>query len=153
MAQGDAVGLYPYLTVGDAAAAIDFYTKAFGATEVTRHAAPGTDKLMHVRMEIFGSVLMFSDDFPEMMGGKPRTPKALGGTPVTLHLQVEDAQAVWDQAIAAGATVAMPLKDQFWGERYGKLLDPFGHEWSLGQTLREVTPEEVEEGAKEYFPV
>ena len=151
MAQGDPVGLSPYLVVSDANAAVEFYKKAFGAREIARHAAPNGKKLMHVRMEVFGSTLMFADDFPEMMGGKPRTPQALGGTPVTLHLQLEDAQAVWDRAIAAGATVTMPLKDQFWGERYGQFLDPFGHQWSLGQMLKKLSHEEVEAAAKENF--
>ena len=109
---------------------------------------------MHARMDVFGSTLMFADDFPEMMGGKPRTPQALGGTPVTLHLQVEDARAVWDQAIAAGATIVMPLKDQFWGERYGQFLDPFGHQWSVGQVFKTLSHEEIEASIKEqYHPV
>lgn len=145
------VGLFPYLVVGDAKAAIDFYTKAFGAHEVARHSAPHTDKLMHVHMVIFGSALYFSDDFPEHMGGKSRTPHAIGGTPVTLHLQVEDARAIWDSAMANGATSAMPLADQFWGDRYGKLLDPFGHEWSIGQTLKKLSDEEVEKAAETAF--
>ena len=151
MAQGDPVGLSPYLVVSDATAAIEFYKKAFGAKEIARHTAPDGKKIMHARMDVFGSTLMFADDFPEMMGGKPRTPEALGGTPVTLHLQLEDAQAVWDQAIAAGATVTMPLKDQFWGERYGQFLDPFGHQWSLGQMLKQLGHEEIEAAAKEHF--
>ena len=84
------MGLTPYLTVSDAKAAIEFYQKALGATEIARHGAPGTEKLMHVRMDINGSVFFFADDFPEFHGGKSNTPLALGGTPITLHLQVED---------------------------------------------------------------
>jgi len=148
---GEPIGLTPYLTVSDAAAAADFYKSAFGATEIARHAAPGSKKLMHVRLELFGSLLMFADDFPEMMGGKPRTPEALGGTPITLHLQVPDADAVWETAVAAGATITMPLADQFWGDRYGQLLDPFGHQWSIGQSLKQLTDAEVEAAAKETF--
>lgn len=143
--------LTPYLTVSDAAAAAEFYKKAFGAVEVARHAAPGTNKLMHVHMTILDSVLMFADDFPEHMGGKSRTPEALGGTPVTLHLQVDDADAIWENAVAAGANVTMPLADQFWGDRYGQLLDPFGHAWSIGQTKSKPSAEEIEEGAKAAF--
>jgi len=147
----DPIGLSPYLTVSDAAAAADFYKQAFGATEIARHADPNSKKLMHVRLELFGSLLMFADDFPEWMDGKSRTPQALGGTPVTLHLQVPDIDAVWETAVAAGATVTMPLKDQFWGDRYGQLLDPYGHQWAIGQSLHSLTNEEVEAAAKENF--
>jgi PhnB protein len=143
--------LTPYLTMSDAAAAAEFYKKAFGAIEVSRHQAPNTNKLMHVHMTILDSVLMFADDFPEMMGGKSRTPQSLGGTPVTLHLQVDDANAIWESAVAAGATVTMPLADQFWGDRYGQLVDPFGHAWSIGQTISKLTPEEIEAGAQAAF--
>jgi PhnB protein len=154
MPETDLIGLTPYLVVSDAAAASDFYQRAFGATEIARHATPDGKKLMHVRIQLFGSTLYFADDFPEMMGGTSRTPEALGGSPVTLHVQVPDATAVWEQAVAAGATVTMPLKDQFWGDRYGQLRDPFGHAWSIGQTLRQVSPEEFEKAArKEFKPV
>jgi PhnB protein len=144
-------GLFPHLVVSDAAAAIDFYKRAFGATEITRHPAPNCKKLMHVAMEVEGTKLYFADDFPEFCGGKSRTPQTLGGTPVTLHLQVADAQAVWDSAVRAGATVTMPLADQFWGDKYGKLNDPFGHEWSIGQTVRQPSAEEIEEAAAAAF--
>lgn len=151
MPPGDPIGLSPYLVVSDAAAAIEFYKQAFGAKEVARLTAPNSTRIMHARMDVFGSILMLADDFPEMMGGKPRTPEALGGTPVTLHLQVEDAKVIWDRVIAAGATAVMPLKDQFWGERYGQFLDPFGHQWSVGQVLKTLSLEEVEAAAKEQF--
>jgi PhnB protein len=144
-------GLFPHLVVSDATAAIDFYKKAFGAKEITRHPAPNSKKLMHVAMEVEGTKLYFADDFPEFCGGKSRTPQTLGGTPVTLHLQVADAQAVWDSAVRAGATVTMPLADQFWGDKYGKLNDPFGHEWSIGQTVREPSAKEIEEAAAAVF--
>lgn len=144
-------GLFPHLVVNDATAAIDFYTRAFGAKEITRHAAPNSKKLMHVAMEVEGTKFYFADDFPEYMDGKSRTPQALGGTPVTLHLQVDDAQAVWDAAVRAGATVTMPLADQFWGDKYGQLLDPFGHQWSIGQTVRTPSAEELEEAAAAAF--
>lgn len=143
--------LTPYLCTGDAGAAIDFYKKAFGAEEVSRHLSPDGKRFMHVHMKILGMNLMFADDFPEYMGGKSRTPVALGGSPVTLHLQVDDADAIWNQAVNAGAQVTMPLADQFWGERYGQLRDPFGHEWSIGQMKRTVTEEELAEGAKQSF--
>ena len=145
------LGISPYLVVSDGSAAIDFYKAAFGAVEQSRHQAPNSSKLMHAMLEVHGSVLSLADDFPEFMGGKSRTPQALGGTPVTIHIQVEDADAVWAQATAAGATAIFPLKEQFWGEKYGKLVDPFGHEWSIGQMIRTVTEEETVEAAKEYF--
>jgi PhnB protein len=144
-------GITPHLVVSDAHAAMDFYKKAFGAKEIALHTAPDSNKVMHARIEIDGHDVMFCDDFPEYMGGKSRTPQALGGTPVTIHLQVADAQSVWDKAVAAGATVKMPLKEQFWGDIYGQFADPFGHEWSIGQTVKKLTEEELMTGAKAAF--
>jgi PhnB protein len=141
----------PYIVVSNAAGAIDFYKAAFGAVELARHAAPHSDKLMHASVNINGGVLMLSDDFSASMGRKSQTPEALGGSPVTFHLQVPDADAVWAQAIAAGAEITMPLADQFWGDRYGQLRDPFGHLWSVGQSKTRPTKEEVEEAAKTAF--
>ena len=86
---------------------------------------------------------MLSDDFPEFASGRSRTAEALGGSPVTLHLEVADADAAWEKALAAGAKVVFPRADQFWGARYGKLADPFGHEWSIAQSLRTVPEEEM----------
>jgi PhnB protein len=141
----------PYLVVSNGAAAIDFYKNAFGAVELTRHVAPGTDKLMHAHLVIHGGHLMLCDDFSSMGQGKSETPQALGGSPVTFHLHVEDADAAWAQAVAAGAEVTMPLADQFWGDRYGQLRDPFGHKWSIGQTKGWPSEAEMEEGAKAAF--
>jgi PhnB protein len=149
--ENTAMGITPYLVVSDANAAMEFYKKALDGKEIARHTAPNSNKVMHARLDIYGSTLMFSDDFPEYMGGKSRTPQALGGTPVTIHLQVENAQAVWDKAVAAGATVSMPLKEQFWGDIYGKFVDPFGHEWSIGQSVKQLSDEEVMAGAKAAF--
>jgi PhnB protein len=132
----------PHLVVDDAAAAIDFYVKAFDGVELGR--VPGPDgKLIHAALNINGSTVMLNDDFPEMSGGKSMTPKALGGTPVTIHLQVTDVDTAFQRALDAGATVVMPLEDQFWGDRYGAVEDPFGHHWSLGQPMREVSPQEI----------
>jgi PhnB protein len=141
----------PYLVVSNATAAIDFYEKAFGAVELTRHAAPGTSKLMHAHLIIHGGHLMLSDDFSSSMGGKSETPEALGGSPVTFHIHVENADATWAQAVAAGAQITMPLADQFWGDRYGQLRDPFGHKWSIGQTKSTPSEAEMEEAAKAAF--
>jgi PhnB protein len=142
--------LTPYLTVSNAAAAIDFYKKAFSAEEVVRHLAPDGKRLMHAHLKVLGMDLMLSDDFPEHMG-RSRTPEAFGGSPVTLHLHTDDVNTLWANALAAGATVTMPLQDQFWGDRYGQFSDPFGHAWSAGQTIKKVSPEELEVGAKAAF--
>jgi PhnB protein len=94
-------------------------------------------------VRINGFLVMLNDDFPEMTGGTSMTPTSLGGTPVTIHLTVTDVDAKFQRALDAGATVVVPLDEQFWGDRYGMLADPFGHRWSLGQPLREVSSEEL----------
>ena len=141
----------PYIVVSNAAAAIDFYKHAFGAVELERHPAPGTGKLMHAHLIVHGGHLMLCDDFSSQMGARSETPEALGGSPVTFHLQTDNADDVWAQALAAGAEVVMPLADQFWGDRYGQMRDPFGHKWSIGQAIRTPSQEEIEEGAKASF--
>lgn len=138
--------LSPHLVVDDAAAAIDFYVKAFGAVEQGRIPGP-RGKLIHAAVEINGLAVMLADDFPEMCGGKSMTPKALGGTPVSIHLTVDDVDRRFQRAIDAGATVVMPLADQFWGDRYGILADPFGHQWSMGQPMREMSFDEMRAAA------
>ena len=138
----------PHLVVGDGAAAIDFYVKAFDAVELGR--VPGPDgRLFHAALQINGFMVMLNDDFPEHQDGKSMTPIALGGTPVTIHLTVTDVDSKFQQAIDAGATVVAPLEDAFWGDRYGVLRDPFGHHWSMGQPVREVSTEEIEEAIKQ----
>lgn len=132
----------PHLVVDDAAAAIDFYVKAFDAVELGR--VPGPDgRLIHAALRINGFTVMLNDDFPETCGGKSMTPKSLGGTPVTIHLTVTDVDAKFQRALDAGATVVADLQDQFWGDRYGVVADPFGHHWSMGQPVREVPIEEI----------
>ena len=139
----------PHLTVDNAAAAIDFYVNAFDAVELGR--VPGPEgKLIHAALQINGSTVLLNDDFPEMSDGKSITPKALGGTPVTIHLTVTDVDKKFQQALDAGATAVHPLEDAFWGDRYGVLADPFGHHWSLGQPMREVSAEEIEEAVKQH---
>ncbi len=134
--------LAPHLVVDDAAAAIDFYVRAFDAVELGR--VPGPDgRLIHAALRINGSVVLLNDDFPETCGGKSMTPKSLCGTPVTIHLTVTDVDTKFQQALDAGATVVAPLQDQFWGDRYGVIADPFGHHWSLGQPVREVTMDDI----------
>jgi len=129
----------PHLVCAGAAKALDFYQKAFGATEVGR--LPGPDgRLMHAAMKIGDSTVMLADEMPEWgsLG-----PKALKGSPVTIHIYVEDVDALVARAEKAGAKVTMPVAEQFWGDRYGKLEDPFGHHWSVATHVRDVTPEEM----------
>ena len=139
--------LAPHLVVDDAAAAIDFYVKAFDAVEMGRVPGPG-GKLVHAAVQINGSTVMLNDDFPEMNDGKASTPAALGGTPITIHLTVTDVEQKFQRAVDAGATVIMPLADQFWGDRYGVLRDPLGHHWSLGQPVRAGSYEELQEAMR-----
>ncbi len=135
--EGPPPGLTPILAVCDARAAIDFYSHAFGATEVARIPAPDGKRLIHVRMIVFGTVFVFMDEIPELASDESRfhNPARLQGTSVTLHLQVSDAGPVWKQALQAGGVAVIPLAEQFWGELYGRLKDPFGHEWTIAQAL------------------
>ena len=131
--------LTPHLVCRGAAAAIDFYGRAFGAIELFR--LPGPDgRLIHACVRIGDSQLFLFDEMPEhgALG-----PQALKGSPVTIHLQVEDADAAFARAMRAGAMVTMPLADMFWGDRYGRVVDPFGHHWSIATHLREVSREEM----------
>jgi PhnB protein len=140
--------LSPYLIVDDAAAAIDFYVKAFDAIELGR--VPGPDgRLINAAVQINGFTVMLNDDFPEMTDGKSMTPKALGGTPVTIHLTVTDVDDWFQRALDAGAIVIQPLEDQFWGDRYGAVQDPFGHRWSMGQPVREVSYDEIQQAVSQ----
>jgi PhnB protein len=141
--------LAPHLVVDDAAAAIDFYVKAFGATELVRLPGPG-GKLVHASVQINGFMVMLNDDFPEMTDGRSTTPTALGGTPVTLHLTVTDVDSWFQRAVDAGATVVTPLEEQFWGDRYGVVRDPFGHQWSLAQPVREVDVADLADAMREH---
>lgn len=134
--------LVPHLVVDDAAAALDFYSKAFGAEEMVRMPGPG-GKLIHACTRINGSLVFLNDDFPEFNDGKSSTPSALGGTSVTIHLHGPDVEGRFQRALDAGATVVNPLEDQFWGDRYGVVRDPFGHQWSLAETVKEVDMNEV----------
>ena len=133
----------PHLTIEGAADAIKFYKKAFGARELSRMKSPD-GRLMHAMIMIGNSVVMLNDAYPEW-GGKG--PKALGGTPMAVHLYVEDADRVFRKAIKAGATVAMPLADMFWGDRYGLLLDPFGHRWAVATHKKDMTPAQMAKAA------
>ena len=137
----------PALTVRGAARAIEFYTRAFGARELGRMSAPDGQRIWHAELQIGDARLMLADEFPDMGG---HAPESLGGTPVSLHLYVEDADAVVQRAAAAGATVIQPLMDAFWGDRYGKLKDPFGHEWSVATHVEDVSEEEMRRRADAF---
>ena len=133
----------PHLVVRDASQAIEFYKKAFAAEEDYRMPGP-QGKVMHAQLKIGDSVLMLCDEFPNM-GAK--SPLALGGSPVTLHVYTKDADAAIAKAADAGATVTMPAEDTFWGDRYGRVKDPFGHEWSIATRKENPTPEEIRQRA------
>jgi PhnB protein len=135
----------PHLVCGDAAAAIAFYQQAFGATEVGRMSMPN-GKIGHAELRIGDSRLMLADAFPEYGSNDPLV---LKGSPVVIHLYVDHADAVWDQAIVAGATPIMPLADAFWGDRYGQVQDPFGHRWSIATHQREVSMDDMQAALKE----
>ena len=132
----------PYLVVGNAARAIEFYKQAFGASELVRMGAP-EGKIGHAELKIGDSMIMLSD---EMMGN--RSPKTLGGSPVSIFLYVEDVDSVFNQAINAGAKGDASPTDMFWGDRFGKLTDPFGHVWSIATHIEDVAPEEMSKRAK-----
>ncbi len=136
--------LSPYLTCTGAAEAIAFYKAAFGAEELI--CIPGQDgRIMHACLSINGASVMLGDEFPEMGAVGPNT---LGGTPVSMHLVVDDVDAGMARAEKAGATVVMPADDQFWGDRFGMVKDPYGHMWSFATPIREMTREELMEAAK-----
>jgi PhnB protein len=135
----------PYLAVEDAAEAIEYYKKAFGAKERVRMDTPD-GKIGHAELEIGDSLVMLADPFPQ---ASTRPPRELGGTTVSVFLYVEDVDAVVKQAVDAGATVTMEVADQFWGDRFGSITDPFGHSWSVATHVEDVPPEEMAERAKE----
>jgi PhnB protein len=132
-----------YLHVDGADAAIDFYTKVFGATERVRMAAPG-DKIGHAELQFGDSVVMLADEAPEMGSLSPKT---VGGTPVTISLYVEDVDDVFERALAAGATELNKVEDQFYGDRSGQFEDPFGHHWNVSTHVEDVPAEEMDERA------
>ena len=129
--------LTPYLVVKDGARALDFYKKAFGATVIVRMDGPG-GKIGHAELKVGDSIFMLSD---EMMGN--RSPESFGGSPVGIFMYVDDVDAAFKQAVDAGASTEMPPADMFWGDRYGRLTDPFGHKWSLATHIEDVSPEEM----------
>jgi uncharacterized glyoxalase superfamily protein PhnB len=136
--------LTPHLVCANASEAIEFYKQAFGATELFRMPTP-EGKIGHAQIKIGDSVVMLTDETPKqnMLG-----PKALKGTPVSLYLYVENADQVFEQAVAAGAAAVAPIADMFWGDRWGLVEDPFGHQWHIATHTRDVSPEDMERAMK-----
>jgi len=134
----------PYLAVDDAEKAIEYYTKAFGAKETVRMDGPD-GRIGHAELKIGDSLVMLSDPFPQ---ASTTPPKELGGTSSSIFMYVEDVDAVVQKAVDAGATVTMEVEDQFWGDRFGSITDPFGHNWSIATHVEDLTPEEIEERGK-----
>jgi len=135
----------PYMTVRDAARAIEFYKQAFGAKE--RGVMKGPDgKVMHAELVIGDSIIMLADEFPEFGS---LSPQGTGGSGTGLHIYIEDVDSAFDRAVKAGATVEMPVDDMFWGDRYGKLRDPFGHKWSIATHKADLSAEEMKKGMDE----
>lgn len=132
--------LFAYLTVDDADRAIEFYVAAFGAEEEFR-LTDASGQIGHAELTLAGTTLMLAEASPEF---GLRSPKALGGTPVTIHVHVDNADAVIQKAVDLGATVERKAEDKFYGERSGTLIDPFGHRWNVGQAIEDVTPEEMQ---------
>jgi PhnB protein len=137
----------PNLTVSDGAQAIDFYIQAFGAEETVRMPGP-SGEVMHAELRIGDSVFMLGSEMPEMGA---LSPKSYGGSPVLLYVYVEDVDSAWDRAVRAGAKPLTPVANMFWGDRIGRLEDPFGHRWSLAQHIEDPTPEEMQKRQEEFF--
>ena len=135
----------PHLIVRDAARAIEFYKQAFGAKD--RGVMKGPDgKVMHAELQIGDSILMLADEMPEFGS---RSPQSIGGSPTGLHIYTDNVDAAFDRAVKAGAQVEMPVMEQFWGDRYGKLKDPFGHSWSVATHVKDLSVEEMKRGMDE----
>ena len=139
--------LTPHIVVTDGAAAIAFYQKAFGAREVVRLTTPDGKAVMHAQLTMGNSALMLGGEFPP----NALSPKSRGGTSVLLHIYTDNVDAAFDRAIKAGCTVRMPIADMFWGDRYGVVEDPFGHQWSLATHTVDYTPAQIAANAKAAF--
>jgi PhnB protein len=150
------VSIIPEVTVHDARGAIEFYKKAFGAKDLGTHATPDGKKVMHSALELNGGVVFVCDDFPERNGARERSPRALGGSPVTIHLNCQDVDKVWKAALKARASVVLPLERQFWGDIYGIVEDPFGQRWSMSAAQVSAKPDvqssEYKKGADRLYP-
>ena len=141
----------PHLIVSDGLGALEFYKEVFGATDGHNMMAQDGKRLMHGEIELDGHKLFVSDWFAPSDGGSLDSPERLGGTCVRITLMVDDADAVVERAVARGSVVRMPVQDMFWGARYGKFVDPYGHEWGINQQQKEMTSDETEAEAGKFF--
>ncbi len=141
------ITLVPHLIVTNGPEALAFYKKAFGAVEAHPANLTPDGRLLHAELRIGDAPFYLCEDFTDEQN---RTPQALGGSPVTLNLTVDNADALFEQAVQAGATVTMPMQDTFWGARYGKVTDPSGHDWAINQQVREVSAEDLKKGAEAF---
>ena len=139
----------PHMVIKNAGEAMEFYKRAFGAEELCRMPGPDGKSVMHGELKIGDSIVMICDEFPGE--GGPKAPPSLSGTTITMHLYVEDVDAAFKRAVDAGATVTMPVMEAFWGDRYGSVSDPYGHHWSIATHTRDLTPEQMQKGAAEFF--
>jgi uncharacterized glyoxalase superfamily protein PhnB len=139
----------PHLALRNASEAIEFYKRAFAAEEIFRMPGPDGNSVMHAELSIGDSRIMLHDESPDLEGVK--APQTANATTVTLHLYVEDVDAAFQKAVDAGATPAMPPMDTFWGDRYGKVADPFGHHWAIATHKQDLTPEQIQKNAGEFF--
>jgi PhnB protein len=137
-----------YLVVKDARAALDFYQKAFGAEKVTHMAGPGGKGTMHAEMRIGNSTIMLTDENPQW---GMKSPKTLGGSPASVHIYTPNADAMFERAVTAGCEATMPIMDAFWGDRYGKVKDPFGHEWGIATHKEDLSEQEIGKRAAKWF--
>ncbi len=144
-------GIIPHIIVKNAIEAIEFYKNAFGAEEVYRYTLPDGKSIMHAVLKIGNSMLMLVDDLPDMCGAHCGSPSSIGGTCVFLHLYVDDVDILVDKAQEAGATIKIPLMDAFWGDRYGQLIDPYGHIWEVATHKRDMSIKEINNAAREAF--
>lgn len=141
--------LTPSLTFKDSSKALDFYQAAFGATVLDHLPSPDGRGTMHATMRIGNSILMMGDEMPS--GGCAKSAETLGGSPISLYIYVPNVDQAFKQAVDAGATVAMPVMDMFWGDRCGSLKDPFGYSWMVATHIKDLTQEEITKGAQEFF--
>jgi uncharacterized glyoxalase superfamily protein PhnB len=139
--------LTPHIVVPDGAAAIEFYKKAFGTQELVRHLSPDGKAVMHAQLKIGDSIVMLGSEMPPNC----LSPKSRGGTSVFLHLYLADADAAFNRAVQAGCTIKMPVSDTFWGDRYGVVEDPYGHQWSIATHKHDYTEEQIAANAKAFF--